>query len=115
MKLPDKVYDVLKWVVQVVLPAVATLYLALSGIWGLPYPERVVGSITAVNTFLGVIIGVSSANYPGHGTLEIDTTDPDKDTYLLNLSTPLEDLPKKDKIVLNVSPSATFVTDSPNT
>lgn len=63
MTLPNKVYDVLKYVTQIVLPAIGTLYFALSGIWGFPYAEQVVGTITAVVTFLGVLLGISSANY----------------------------------------------------
>ena len=63
MKLSNKAYDVLKWIAMYLLPAVGTLYFALSGIWGLPYGEEVVGTITAVDTFLGVILGISSATY----------------------------------------------------
>lgn len=63
MKMSNKVYDVLKYVTQIGLPAVGTLYFALSGIWGLPYAEQVVGTITAIVTFLGVLLGISSANY----------------------------------------------------
>ena len=63
MKLSNKQYDVLKWIAQYVLPGVGTLYFTLAGIWGLPYGEQVVGTITAVDTFLGVILGISSAKY----------------------------------------------------
>lgn len=63
MKLSNKVYDVLKWIAMYLLPAAGTLYFALSGIWGLPYGEEVVGTITAVDTFLGVILGISSVTY----------------------------------------------------
>lgn len=59
----NKTYDTLKWVALVVLPALATLYFALSGIWGFPYGEQVVGTITAVDTFLGAILGISTYNY----------------------------------------------------
>jgi len=59
----NKVYDILKWIAQIVLPAAGTLYFALSQIWGLPYGEQVVGTITAVDAFLGAILGVSSMNY----------------------------------------------------
>lgn len=59
----NKVYDILKWVALVFLPALGTLYFALSGIWGLPYGEQIVGTITAIDTFLGAIIGISSINY----------------------------------------------------
>lgn len=59
----NKVYDILKWIAQLLLPAVGTLYFALAGIWGFPFGEEIVGTITAVDTFLGVILGISSANY----------------------------------------------------
>ena len=59
----SKIYDILKWIALVFLPAVATLYFALSGIWGLPYGEQIVGTLTAIDTFLGAIIGISSYNY----------------------------------------------------
>lgn len=63
MKFTDKTYDTLKWVAQYLLPALGTLYFALSGIWGLPCGEEVVGTITALDTFLGVLLGISSAAY----------------------------------------------------
>jgi len=63
MTMSNKVYDVLKWVAQVLLPAIATLYFALAGIWGFPFGEQVVGTITAVDTFLGVVLHVSTKNY----------------------------------------------------
>lgn len=59
----NKVYDVLKWIAQLLLPALGTLYFALAGIWGFPYGEQIVGTITAVDTFLGVILGISTAQY----------------------------------------------------
>lgn len=63
MKMNNKTYDVLKWIAQFLLPAAGTLYFALAGIWSLPYGEQVVGTITAVDTFLGVLLGISAANY----------------------------------------------------
>lgn len=63
MKMNNKVYDVLKWIAMYLLPALGTLYFALSGIWGFPYGEEIVGTITAVDTFLGVILGISTASY----------------------------------------------------
>ncbi len=59
----DKTYNVLKWMAQLLLPAMGTLYFALASIWHLPYGEQVVGTITAVDTFLGVILGISKAKY----------------------------------------------------
>ena len=63
MKLNNKVYDTLKWIAQYFLPALGTLYFALAGIWGFPYGEQVVGTITAVDTFIGVILGISTMQY----------------------------------------------------
>jgi len=63
MKLSNKTYDILKWVAQIFLPALGTLYFALSQIWGLPYGEQIVGTITAVDAFLGMLLGISSAQY----------------------------------------------------
>ena len=59
----NKVYDALKWVAQILLPALGALYFALAGIWGFPYGEEIVGTITAVDAFLGVILGISSKQY----------------------------------------------------
>jgi hypothetical protein len=63
MKLSNRTYDILKWVAQIFLPALGTLYFALSQIWGLPYGEQIVGTITAVDAFLGMLLGISSAQY----------------------------------------------------
>lgn len=63
MQLSDKVYNVLKFIAQIVLPSIATLYLALAGIWNLPFGEQISGTIMAIDTFLGVLLGISSANY----------------------------------------------------
>lgn len=63
MTMSNKTYDILKWTAQYLLPALGTLYFALASIWGLPYGEQIVGTITAVDTFLGVILGISTANY----------------------------------------------------
>lgn len=59
----NQLYDKLKWIAQILLPALGTLYFALAGIWGFPYGEQIVGTITAVDTFLGVCLGISSSNY----------------------------------------------------
>ena len=59
----DKLYKILKYIAMIFLPAIGTLYFALAGIWGFPYAEQVVGTITAVDTFLGVILGISTAQY----------------------------------------------------
>lgn len=63
MKLSNKVYDILKYIAQVVLPALGTLYFALASIWGLPFGEEIVGTITAVDAFLGALLMISSSTY----------------------------------------------------
>lgn len=63
MKMSNKVYDVLKWIALCLLPAAGTLYFALAGIWGFPYGEQIVGTITAVDTFLGFILKINSVKY----------------------------------------------------
>lgn len=63
MKMSNRTYDILKWIAQYLLPAAGTLYFALASIWGLPYGEQVVGTITAIDAFLGVILGISTAQY----------------------------------------------------
>ena len=63
MKISNHTYDILKWITQFLLPAAGTLYFALAGIWGMPYGEQIVGTVTAVETFLGVLLGLSSSRY----------------------------------------------------
>lgn len=65
--LSDKTYSLLKWVALILLPALGTLYFALAGIWGLPFGEQIVGTITAIDTFLGAILGISTNNYKKNG------------------------------------------------
>lgn len=61
--LSDSLYTKLEWLARVALPALATLYLALSTIWGFSYGPEVVGTIVAVDTFLGVFIGIAQRSY----------------------------------------------------
>ena len=63
MKLSNKVYDILKYVVTIGLPAVTTLWLTLASIWGFPYAEPIGATLGAITVFLGALIGVSSAKY----------------------------------------------------
>ena len=60
MPLKDKVYNILRYVANYVLPGLGTLYFALCQIWGLPYGEQIVGTVTAVVTFLNVLLGISN-------------------------------------------------------
>ncbi len=68
----SKVYDVLKFIAQIFLPALGALYFALSQIWGLPYGAEIVGTISAVDAFLGALLGISSAQYKKQMEAEAD-------------------------------------------
>ena len=63
MKIPDWLYELLKWLCVIFLPALSTAYSALAGIWGLPYADQIPATITVISLFLGAIIGVSSVAY----------------------------------------------------
>lgn len=63
MKISNKTYDILKWIAQILLPAIGTLYFALAQIWHFPYAEQIVGTITAIDCFLGALLGISTYNY----------------------------------------------------
>lgn len=98
----NETYDKLKWIAQYLLPGLGTLYFTISGIWGLPYGEQVVGTFAAIDTFLGVLLGISSRNYQGDGTMIVDTSNPDRDIYRMELSDPVEDLSKKEALHFKV-------------
>jgi TRAP-type C4-dicarboxylate transport system permease small subunit len=59
----NKVYDALKWITMVVLPAMASLYTGLAGVWGLPLANEIPDTIMVIVTFLGIVLGISSAQY----------------------------------------------------
>lgn len=63
MKLSNKVYNILKWIAMIFLPALGALYFGLSQIWGFPYGEEIVGTISIIDTFLGALLGISTMNY----------------------------------------------------
>lgn len=109
MKLSDKTYNIMKWLAVYLIPALGTLYFAIASIWGLPYSGQVVGSLTALDTFLGVILGISTSAYnksDKDGTLRIDTGDSAKDIYRLTINGNLTDVSAKKTITLTVDPKA---------
>lgn len=104
MTLNNKTYDVIKWIAQYFIPAAGTLYAALSKIWGFPYGSEVVGTLSAIDIFLGAILGISSANYSGEGTLEIHAdAETNKDVYQLMLNVPVESLADRDSVIFKVN------------
>ncbi len=70
MKMSKKAYNILNVIAQIILPGIGTLYFALANIWQLPFGEEILGTTTAIDTFLGALIGISSTNY---NTKKIDS------------------------------------------
>ena len=79
MQLNSKVYDILKWITMIVLPALATAYVGLSAIWGWPYSTEVAKTTTVICTLLGALLGISTAQYkkdrPTYGPKTLDEVD----------------------------------------
>lgn len=109
--LSDKAYNVLKWMAQIVLPALATFYLTIGALWELPQPEKVAATIVALDTFLGVILLITTNSYNNSdarfdGTLNI-TQLPNRKVFEIDLgdNTP-EAVQEKDEFVLKVNPTS---------
>ena len=103
----NRMYNLIKWTAQYGLPAVGTLYFALASIWGLPYGEQVVGTITALTIFLGVLQGLSTRAYNASeakydGALVVNTEDPTKDIYSFEVASPLDELRDKQELTIKV-------------
>lgn len=98
----NKTYDRLKFIAQVVLPALATLYTALAAAWGLGHVEGVVGTITAVDLFLGSLLGITAKQYtpPADGVLHVDHENKE---VVAALEKPAVDLRRGDSVTLKVS------------
>jgi hypothetical protein len=93
-----KLYDRLKWLAQVVLPALATLYFTLGGIWDLPSVSEVVRTIVAFDLFLGVLLGISQINYKNQvaaGVMNVKETPEGGKTFTLELHDDPSDLHEK--------------------
>jgi hypothetical protein len=106
MTITGKRYDTLKYFAQVILPALGTLYFALAGIWGLPAAEQVVGTIVSVDTFLGVVLHISSNNFSANtakGVMNMEKSPDGKIIYNLELNgDPTEELDGKDRVIFDV-------------
>ena len=106
MTLNEKTYEFFKWLVQIVLPACAVLYSALAALWGFPFAEAIVGTISAVAVFLGTVMRISTSNYEGAGTLVVDTSQDGENRYRLDLNTEFSNLADKKEFVIKVDNSA---------
>ena len=106
MKLSNALYDLLKQIALIWLPAAAALYTGLAALWGLGDIPEIVGTLTAVDTFLGAALHLSSspAASATDGEIVVDKTNPVKDVYSLNLETSLDELDQKNTITLKVTP-----------
>lgn len=105
MKITNKVYDIIKWFVIIVIPATITLYSTLGGIWNFPKVQEITGTLAAIDVFLGVIMKVSSASYNKEldGVLYVDTiTDDETDKYLFEVND-LDNISSRDKITLKIN------------
>ena len=106
MIMSNKTYDILKWIAQILLPALGALYFGLAKIWGFPYGEEIVGTFAVLALFFGTLIGISNANYVKRGEFDgevgIDTSNVDKDRVVLQFNQPLEKLQGKSLVTLNV-------------
>lgn len=105
MKFTDKQYDMLKWLAQIVLPALGTLYFALSAIWGLPKGEEIVGTITAIDAFLGAILGLSTSQYNKSGKdgqIIIDESRSEKDVYRMEFNGDPSEIKAKSQVTFVV-------------
>lgn len=98
----NKTYDILKWVAQIVLPALGTFVAGIFALYHLPYGEQVVGTITLIDAFLGALLKISSDGYSGDGELIVDKSDPFKDVYSISIPDYPDVLASKDKIMLSV-------------
>lgn len=108
MVFPQKLYDILKWVAMVLLPALGAFYGGLSGVWGLPFAVQVVSTIALVDTLLGALLGISSATYKRSdarfdGTMNVLEKDPSVLVNELEITTDPEQMAKQNEIILKVN------------
>lgn len=94
--------------VKIILPSIGALYFSLSQIWGFPLTEQVVGTITVIATFLGIILNVSAKNYDAQfrydGSLFVDYDEGGLRKQRLEFERPLDQLGKREEIKLKVEP-----------
>lgn len=105
--LSNRTYDILKYIAQIVLPGLGALYFGLAQIWGFPNAEEVVGTLSVIDVFLGLLLGQSAKVYNKSpdkydGALVVDTSDETKDIYSFEVDEPLETIREKDQLVLKV-------------
>lgn len=109
MTFTSPVYDILKKIAQIWLPAAGTLYYTLAQIWNLPSAEEVTGSVVAFDTFLGILLGISSSNYHSEtkydGVVNVKIGEDGKKTLLLEMNGDPEKIDEQDEILFKVNKS----------
>ncbi len=78
MKFTNQVYDILKWIALIVLPAIATFILLLGDTWGITYASQIATTVTGVGTLIGACLQVSSASYYSDEDIDDDEEDPEQ-------------------------------------
>ena len=101
MNFNNGVYNTLKWIALILLPAVSTLIMSLGDIWGIPCKEQICLTITAIDTFLGALLAISTANYKGEGMIAVSKTG-DECVVVLNDADTLAKAKENGKILLTV-------------
>lgn len=114
----NKLYDVLKFLAQIVLPTIATLYLTLAGLWDLPEPTKVSATIMAIDSALGIMLGLSSNTYyksgaDTDGAINVIDT-PERTAFQLSIDTSPEKLATQERVVLKVTNTPPAVEVDPN-
>lgn len=107
LQMGNKTYDRLKPIVEMILPGIATLWLAIASIWGLPFAEPIAATIVAINAFLGICLAISNKQYKQNtpdisGDLLVDAREDGADLMTVALEKPLENLSDGDEVRFKV-------------
>lgn len=108
--LPNKLYDMLVFVAQILLPAIGSLYFTLAGLWSLPNAEEVVGTVVVVDTFLGTLLGLNKLAYNASeskygGVIDVTTTEDNVKTFALVVNSDLNLLDTKSEVLFKINPT----------
>lgn len=109
-QMSDRTYDTLKGLVLYVLPGLASLYMGLAVLWGLPYAEPIAGSLTLLATFLGAIVGISKKKFialappplESSGDILVDIQEEGEDYLTLSLDRPVDEIKEQDTVMFKV-------------
>lgn len=104
----DAIYNFLKWMAQIVLPAGATFYLTIGDLWDLPNPDKVSGTIVAFDTFLGVVLLITNKAYNNSpskydGVIDVKDIEDGPKVYKLLVNTAVDEIDQKEQLVLKVN------------